>query len=64
VNGQPGNWRSGITSVATTVLCAAIALYIAVRLIEAIAPALIAVAVVAAIASTAIMIARHRRSHW
>jgi hypothetical protein len=64
VNGLPGNWRSGITSAATTLLCVAIAIYIALRLIEAVAPALIAVAVVVVVASTAIMIARHRRSHW
>ncbi|MGH8995303.1 MAG: hypothetical protein ACRDYB_04620 [Acidimicrobiales bacterium] len=64
MNGQPGNWRSSITSAATTVLGAAIALYVAVHLIEAVAPALIAMAVVVAVVGAGLMIFRHRRSHW
>ena len=64
MNAQPGNWRSGITSAATAVLCAAVALYVAVRLIEAVAPALIAVGMAAVIAGAVIAIVRYRRSRW
>ena len=64
MNGQPGNWRSGVSGAATTVLFAAVALYVAVRLIESVAPALIAIAGVMALVVSAIMIARYRKSHW
>ena len=47
-----------------TLLGAAIALYVAVRLIESVAPTLIAIAVVIAIAFTAMVIVRHRKTHW
>jgi hypothetical protein len=62
VNGQPGNWRSGITSAAMTVLGAAIALFIAVRLIEIIAPVLIIASVLAVFAWTIWYV--HRRRGW
>ena len=50
MNGSPGNWRSGITNAAVAVLGAAIAVYVAVHLIEAVAPVLITLGVLAALA--------------
>lgn len=46
----PGNWLSKITGAATTVLGAAIALYVAVHLIESVATALLVLGIVALIA--------------
>jgi len=63
VNGQPGSWRSAVTRGAVVVLGAAIALHIAVRLIEAVAPALITMAVLAALAY-AVWFFRGRRNGW
>jgi hypothetical protein len=63
MNGQPGNWRSAFTSAAITLLGAAIALYVAVHLIEAVAPVLITLVVLAA-AGYATWFFHGRRSGW
>jgi len=60
----PSNWQSSAKGVAATALVVAIALYIAVHLIEAVAPVLIGIGVVLAIAYAAVIVGRRRRSHW
>jgi len=64
MNGQPGNWRSAFTSGAMTLLGAAIALYVAVRLIEAVAPMLITLGVLTAAGYAAWFFHGRRRSGW
>jgi len=63
MTGPPGNWRSALTSGAMTLLGAAIALYVAVRLIEAVAPVLITLGALAALAY-AVWFFHRRRSGW
>jgi len=62
MNGQPG-WRSSLTNAAMTILGAAIALYVAVHLIEAIAPVLITLAVLVAL-GYAVWFFHGRRNGW
>lgn len=63
MNGQPGNWRSNLTAAAWTILGAAVAVYVAVHLIEAIAPVLITLAVLAALVY-AVWFFHGRRDGW
>ena len=63
MNGQPGNWRSRMTNAAVAVLGAAIALYVAVHLIEQIVPALIALTGLAAL-GYAVWFFHSRRGGW
>jgi len=63
MNGQPGNWRSVFTSAAMTLLGVAIALYVAVHLLEAIAPVLITLGALAAL-TYAVWFLHRRRSGW
>jgi hypothetical protein len=53
-----------VTRVAVTTLAVAIAIYIAARLIEAVAPVLIVCTGIAAVAYTVTLITRHRRDRW
>ncbi len=56
-------WRKSLTSAAFTLLVSALAIYIAIRLIEAVLPVLIVIGLVAAIAYVLWMIHR-RRQGW
>jgi hypothetical protein len=60
----PSNWLSGLTRLATTALVVAVALYVAVHLIEAVAPVLLVVAAVGSVIYSAVLVARYRRSRW
>ena len=60
----PGNWLSNLTGLATTALVVAVALYVAVHLIEAVAPVLLVVAAVGSVIYSAVLVARYRRSRW
>ena len=60
----PGNWQSSARGVAATVLLVAIALYLAVRLIDAVATVLVVIAAIAALGYIVVLVARYRRSRW
>jgi hypothetical protein len=61
---NPNGWQTTARGVATTVLLVAIALYVAVRLIEAVAQVLIALAAAGAFAFVVALIVHYRRSRW
>ena len=61
---NPSNWQTTARGLATTVLLVAIALYIAVRLIEAVAEVLIGLTAAGAFAYVVVIIVRYRRSRW
>jgi len=61
---NPNGWQTTARGLATTVLLVAIALYIAVRLIEAVAEVLIGLAVAGAFVYVVVLIVRYRRSRW
>jgi hypothetical protein len=63
MNGPAGNWRSAFSSAAMTLFGVAIALYVAVHLVEAVAPVLITLGVLAALAY-AVWFFHRRRSGW
>lgn len=58
------NWGSRMTRIAITALALAIAIYIAARLIESVAPVLIVCAGVAAAAYAVTLITRRKRDRW
>ena len=58
------NWQTSAKRFATTALVVAIALYVAVHLIEAVAPVLLVVAAVGSVIYSAVLVARYRRSRW
>ncbi len=60
----PNNWQTSLKGLAATLLLVAIALSIAVHLLEAVAPVLITIGIVAAIAYAVFVVGRHRRSRW
>jgi hypothetical protein len=60
----PGNWQASAKGIAATVLLVAIGLYLAVRLIEAVATVLIVLAAVGALAYIVVLFVRYRRSRW
>jgi hypothetical protein len=60
----PGNWQSRFKKVAATALLVAVGLYIAARLILAVAPVLIVTGLIGVGAYAGVLIARHRRSKW
>ena len=60
----PNNWRTSIVNLAISALVVAIALHIAVELVQAVAPELITVFVVIVFAYGLWALARIRRSRW
>jgi hypothetical protein len=58
------NWQTSAKRIATTALVVAIALYLAVRLIEAVAAVLIILAAIGAMGYVIMLVARHWRSRW
>jgi len=63
---MPGqkDWSSKVTRIALTTMTMAIAIYIAARLIESVAPILIICIGVGAVAYTLALVARHKRNRW
>lgn len=59
-----GNWQSSARGLAATVLLVAIALYLAVHLIDAVATVLVVIAAIGALGYVVVIVARHRRSRW
>jgi Flp pilus assembly protein TadB len=59
-----GNERGAITGWVATMLAAVVALYIAVHLIELIAPALFVIAAVGAVVYVVVLFVRRRCSGW
>jgi hypothetical protein len=68
VNGDPGQWINRLVGWCWGILGGAIALYCAVKLIDAILPALIVVVgvltIVGLIVATAIVVFRTMRNRW
>ena len=63
MNGS-GNWETGAKRIAMTVLSVAVALYIAVQLIRAVAGVLIVIGAAIAVVYLAIQINHYRKSRW
>ena len=61
---NPTNWQTTARGLAATVLLVAIALYLAVRLIEAVASVLIVLAAAVAFIYVAFTFVRYRRTRW
>lgn len=60
----PGNWQASAKGLAATALLVALGLYLAVRLIEAVATVLIVIVAVAAFAYLVLLFVRYKRSRW
>jgi xanthine/uracil permease len=60
----PSRWLDGLLRVAMTVLAIALVLYVAARLIIAVAPVLIGMGVVALLGFAGWSIYRFRQSRW
>lgn len=60
----PSQWPDRALGMSVTVLAIAVALYIAARLIEAVLPVLVGVAVVGLVGYAAWAVYRFRQSRW
>ncbi|MGH9089837.1 MAG: hypothetical protein ACRDZR_00410 [Acidimicrobiales bacterium] len=60
----PAGWRSWLSGAAVTVLSAAVALYVAVRLVEAVWPVLVAATALVVGGYVTWVVHRHRDSGW
>jgi len=60
----PSHWRDSALNLAMTVLAIALMLYVAARLILAVLPVLIAIAVVVLLGFVGWSIYQYRRSRW
>jgi hypothetical protein len=58
------NWQTSAKKFATTALVVAIALYVAIRLLEAVGTELIIVAGIGTFAYVILLVVRYRRSQW
>jgi hypothetical protein len=61
---DPSNWQATARKFAMTALVVAIALYLAVHLIEAVATVLVILSAIGALAYVVVQVARYRRSRW
>jgi uncharacterized membrane protein len=61
---DPSNWHASARRLAMTALVVAIALYLAIHLIEAVATVLVILGAIGALAYVLLQVARHRRSRW
>ena len=61
---DPSNWQTSAKRFAMTVLAVAIALYIAVQLIEAVSRVLVVLGAAAAVVYIVVAVRHHRRSRW
>lgn len=59
-----GNWKSSLTSAASSLLIASVALFFAVRLIEAVWPVLMIIGGIGSLAYVVHRIVRSRRDEW
>lgn len=59
-----GNWKSSMTSAASSLLAASVALFIAARLIEAVLPVLMILGGIASFVYVIVLIVRSRRDEW
>jgi predicted RND superfamily exporter protein len=60
----PSKWIDKVIGIATSLFLAALALYLAGRLVLAVAPVLIGLASAVAVGYCIILISRYRRSRW
>jgi hypothetical protein len=61
---NPSQWRNTLTGASITLLASAIAIYIAVHLVEAVAPVLIGIATTVIVLSVAWILQRRSSSGW
>ena len=61
---MPGGFQARAKALAATVLVVALALYVAVRLLESIATPLIVLSAIALVIVGVVLFVRMRRSHW